>query len=33
VLVLARDQITPDESRARAAELLQERARELAGMM
>ncbi|MDP9099474.1 MAG: glycerate kinase [Verrucomicrobiota bacterium] len=33
VLVLARDQITPDESRARAGELLQERARELAGMM
>jgi glycerate kinase len=33
VLVLARDQITPEESRARAAELLQERARELAGMM
>jgi glycerate kinase len=33
VLVLARDQITPEESRARAGELLQERARELAGMM
>jgi glycerate kinase len=33
VLVLARDQITPDESRVRAGELLQERARELAGMM
>jgi glycerate kinase len=33
VVVLARDQITPEESRARAAELLQERARELAGMM
>ncbi|MEY2511731.1 MAG: glycerate 2-kinase [Verrucomicrobiota bacterium] len=33
VLVLARDRITPDESRARAWELLQERARELAGMM
>jgi glycerate kinase len=33
VLVLARDQITPDESRAHAGELLQERARELAGMM
>jgi glycerate kinase len=33
VLVLARDQITPDESCARAGELLQERARELAGMM
>jgi glycerate kinase len=33
VLVLARDQVTPDESRARAGELLQERARELAGMM
>jgi glycerate kinase len=32
VLVLARDQITPEESRARAGELLQERARELAGM-
>jgi glycerate kinase len=33
VLVLARDQITPEESRTRAGELLQERARELAGMM
>jgi glycerate kinase len=33
VLVLARNQITPEESRARAGELLQERARELAGMM
>jgi glycerate kinase len=33
VLVLARDQVTPEESRARAGELLQERARELAGMM
>jgi glycerate kinase len=33
VLVLARDQITPEESRAHAGELLQERARELAGMM
>lgn len=33
VLVLARDQITPEESRARVGELLQERARELAGMM
>lgn len=33
VLVLARDQVKPEESRARAAELLQERARELAGMM
>lgn len=33
VLVLARGQITPEESRARAGELLQERARELAGMM
>jgi len=33
VLILARDQITPEESRARAGELLQERARELAGMM
>jgi glycerate kinase len=33
VLVLVRDQITLEESRARAGELLQERARELAGMM
>jgi glycerate 2-kinase len=33
VLVLARDAIPPEESIARAAELLQERARELAGMM
>jgi len=33
VLVLARDEITLEESRARARELLQERARELAGMM
>jgi glycerate kinase len=33
VLVLARPPITPDESKARAAELLQERARELARMM
>ena len=33
VLVLARDGITPEESRARAGELLEERARELAGMM
>ncbi len=33
VLVLARDGITSEESRARAGELLQERARELAGMM
>lgn len=33
VLVLARGDITPQESVARAAELLQERARELAGMM
>ena len=33
VLILARDQVTPEESRARAGELLEERARELAGMM
>jgi glycerate kinase len=33
VLVLARDGITPQESTGRAGELLQERARELAGMM
>ncbi len=33
VLVLARDGITPEESIARARELLEERARELAGMM
>jgi glycerate kinase len=33
VLVLARDQISPEESCARAGALLQERARELAGMM
>jgi glycerate kinase len=33
VLVLARGEITPEESVARAAELLQERARELAQMM
>jgi glycerate kinase len=33
VLVLARPPITPDESIARASQLLQERARELAGMM
>ena len=33
VLALARPPVTPQESRARAAELLQERARELAGML
>jgi glycerate kinase len=33
VFVLARGEITPEQSVARAAELLQERARELAGMM
>lgn len=33
VLILARPPITPEESIARAPELLQERARELAGMM
>src|SRR6266446_2167487 len=33
VLVLARGEITPEESIFRAAELLQERARELAQMM
>jgi glycerate kinase len=33
VLVLARGEITPEQSEARAAELLQERARELAQMM
>jgi glycerate kinase len=33
VLVLARPPITSEESKARAAELLQERARELARMM
>jgi len=33
VVVLARDRITSEESIARAGELLQERARELAGMM
>ena len=33
VFVLARPPITPEQSIARAAQLLQERARELAGMM
>jgi glycerate kinase len=33
VLILARGSVTPEESTARAAELLQERARELAQMM
>jgi glycerate kinase len=33
VFILARGKITPEESRARAAELVQERARELAEMM
>jgi hypothetical protein len=33
VIVLGRGEITPEQSAARAAELLQERARELAQMM